>query len=794
MDRSQTQNATQENKILSKIVSHVLPASLFALCGYLLGGCELPFGTYPLGVALLAAADRNAIFVYAGLLFFTLGSFEGGTATVFVGIYTALLLLRILVRLTLNPRYSRSEGKKALGELVGSFFGEQAGYRVCAAALAVFALSFSVLAGGGFLYYDLFGLMLSAIICPLATYIFYGYFAARRKTRAQKYLSSLGLIAILTAAIYSASSIKIYGVSLAVGGGLLAVLCVCRSRGFLSGLLLSIALGLAYSPALCPIFIICALSYGIFTKISTTLISSCALFGSLAYAFYARGIYALDGISGGVIFACILFSVIVKLQSLDKKAECENTDGRVRCRVLEESELDSVRLFDMNRRMSAMSEGFANLSSLFDQMKLKFPRGAELKGICEQAFEATCAGCPEYSKCRYNGYLERQMLKLSATLDEKGTLTVGDFDDALSGECGRLLEIIDEINYNFEARFGRRDCRAGESDIFAENRNYGYKAFSRLISESMEKDSEEYLPDLEASARLCEPLEALNIGIAGVIVYGSRRKRLYLKGNDRSMLEQGCEQICRVARSTLGIELDQARPIFSRCGANGEGSVELCQRASLSVSCVTQSSAACDESFCGDSLCAFENSEQRFFAALSDGMGSGRDAALMSELTTGFVKNMLASGKMSTEILAMLNSFLHSRYDSSANECSATLDLMELDEISGRATFFKCGAAPTYIYRNNSLFKLRSRTMPLGILPEPDARILDFKLDDGDVIVMMSDGVTAGKEDCPYLFDLLKQNIDTAGSARTADLIMKYAKGNGSGDDITVAIMRVSRA
>ena len=791
MDRSHTESTISENKMLSSIISHIVPASLFALGGYLLGSCEMPFGTYPLAIALCAAADKNAIFVFAGALLSAQATDGASAGVMLAGIYTALLLLRILVRLSIASPYSKKDGKKSLSELFGTFFDEPLGYRVCAAAITAFAISFINLLVGGFLYYDLFGLILNTALSSVATCVFYGFFAQRRESRAQKYLSSLGLIAILCASVYSAAPIKIYGVSLAVAGGMLAVLCVCQYRSALSGLLLSVAAGVAYSPTLSPIFIICAISYVIFSKISTTLVATAALIGSLSYAFYAKGIYALDGISGGIICACLLFSVIVKLGKRERHAE--EQEVLAPCKVLDSSELDSVRLFDMNRRMSAMSEGFANLSDLFEQMKLKFPRTIELGSICRQAFESSCVGCSEYSKCRYNGALDKTASTLCKKLDERGALSIEDLEGEMMAKCGRLPDIIDEINYNFDARYGRR-AGTHEGEIFAQDKNYGYKALSMLLGKSMERDSEEYLPDLEASAVLCEPLRELNVGIGGVIVYGSRQKRVYIRADDIKLLDSSREQICKIVRSKLYIELDGEGAILRRVGFGGEGSIELFEKVKYSLEYVTQSSAASDERFCGDSLALFENSEGRFFAALSDGMGSGRDAALMAELTTGFIKNMLASGAMSEEILAMLNSFLHNRCDSSASECSATLDLMELDEATGNATFFKCGAAPTYVYRSGALFKLRSRTMPLGILPDPDVRMLNFKLDEGDVVIMMSDGVSAGKEDCPYLFDLLKQNIDTAGSARTADLIMKYAKGNGSGDDITVAIMKVSRA
>lgn len=794
MDRSGAQSTVNETKAPIRVVPRILSAILYALGGFLSGACALPFGAYPFGIALLCAANRNALFVFLGLIGSSVYLFDGSYAAIFIGIYSALLLLRILVRLTVDAEHPRADGKKTIGELASSFFSEHIGYRVCASVIAAFALSLSFLIGGGFLYYDLFGLMLSSAVAPLATYVIYGFFIPEARDRAAVYRRDLGFAALSAVCVYAAAPIGIYGVSLAVAGGMLLVLCTSRSRGFVSGLLLSIAVGLAYSPTMSPIFVVCALSFGVFSKISTTLIYVSSLFSALGYAFYVEGIHALNGTVGGIVTAVLLFAITVRLTSAEPETVNDKPKSALRCRVLDENELDSVRLFDMNRRMAAMSEGFSSLSDLFEEMKVKFPRRAELEDICEQAFETSCVGCAEYARCRSNGYIRKQAQRLSSALDSRGAVLTGDFDPEISSRCGRLPDIIDEINYNFDIRFRRSDSRENESEIFWTDRNCGYKALSRMLEKSMESSSDEYIPDLSASAMLCEDLDALDVGISGVIVYGAGRKRVYIKGTDKRMLESACEQICELVEKRLSVKLDSNSIRIRRSGREQEGSIELREALHFSVSCVTQSSAAGDESICGDSLVLFENSDGRFFAAISDGMGSGRDAALMSELAAGFIRNMLSSGSMNLEILNMLNSFLQMGYDSSACECSATLDLMEFDEVSGQATFFKCGAAPTYVYRNGNLFKLRSRTMPLGILPETDARVLDFDLNDGDVVVMISDGVTGGKEECPYLFDLLRQNIDSAGCSRTADLIMKYAKGNGSDDDITVAVMRVKKA
>ena len=789
MDRTrETVTQVGEKYRASQILKSALPIALFALCGFFAGRGELPFGAYPFGVALLCALNREALYLFVGLCVAVIFTAEPTFVAIFIGIYAAALLTRVLVRLTLDLPFERSEGKKSLGELFGTLFYERRGYRVCISAIFAFALSFAFWIGSGFLYYDLFGLIISVVSAPIVTFFVSGGYH-KDKTRSQSMLSLVALVAVCA---YGAADIKLYGVSLAVAGGMISVFFVCRRWGTVAGIFCALVIGLAYSPLLCPVFLLCALSFAVFSKIASSLIYTAAFISALAYSFYVQGIEALDGTVGGIVAACILSAMITKLSVSVRQSKSAEGKKRTRCAVLDEGELDSVRLFDMNRRMAAISEGLAALSELFDAVRLKFPRRTELAGICAQAFESTCVGCAEYARCRSGGELKKESERLSLFLEKKGRVACDSFSDGFFERCSRLPDIRDEINYNFDIRFNSGE-RSGAEESFSQDKSFGYKALSGLLEKSMESGADEYLPDHSASKLLCDSLDGLDIGIVGVIVYGTRQKRVFIKAEQKERLGTAVEQIVRTVKEKLGIELDGASALLRRTGNKDGGTLELWERERFSARFVTRVSSAKGEDFCGDSLCVFENSDKRFFAALSDGMGSGRDAALMSELATGFVRNMLNVGAMNREILKMLNSFLQGRYESSAYECSATLDLMEFDALSGKATFYKCGAAPTYVYRNGNLFKLRSRTMPLGILGEIDARVIDFELDEGDVVVMMSDGVTGGKEECPYLFDLLRQNIEGAGAERTADLIMKYAKATGGEDDISLAVIQIKK-
>ena len=156
-----------------------------------------------------------------------------------------------------------------------------------------------------------------------------------------------------------------------------------------------------------------------------------------------------------------------------------------------------------------------------------------------------------------------------------------------------------------------------------------------------------------------------------------------------------------------------------------------------------------------------------------------------------FLGRLLSFGGNAEGALKLINGFLRNRGSGSLHECSATVDLMELDLFRGKAVFYKSGAAPTYIFRNGNLFKLRSGTVPVGIIRELDFRRIDMELSVGDLVVMVSDGVTDGREECPWLFDLLRCQ-SAAEPERIAELVVKYAKSEGAVDDVSVVVAKLS--
>jgi stage II sporulation protein E len=181
-------------------------------------------------------------------------------------------------------------------------------------------------------------------------------------------------------------------------------------------------------------------------------------------------------------------------------------------------------------------------------------------------------------------------------------------------------------------------------------------------------------------------------------------------------------------------------------------------------------------------------------------MGSGEEAAFVSGVCSMFIEKMLSAGNRADITLRMLNNVIRSENMGCGSECSATVDLLELDLMSGVASFIKSGAAPTYIAREGTVYKISSRTMPVGIIKDADARITKFDTRSGDVIVMISDGCSPDSEDCPWLVEYLCAcmpfKFDEADSSSFCErlkdelldeAVKNYPKGRER-DDISVSV------
>ena len=121
------------------------------------------------------------------------------------------------------------------------------------------------------------------------------------------------------------------------------------------------------------------------------------------------------------------------------------------------------------------------------------------------------------------------------------------------------------------------------------------------------------------------------------------------------------------------------------------------------------------------------------------------------------------------------------------------MDLLEVDLFTGEAALYKLGAAPTYIRRGSSVSRITGSALPAGLAAGdrvvPDVSRL--RLEAGDLVVLVSDGVTTGRED-QWLRAALAEF--TQGTPKDlARTLVTPGEGEKAADDRTALVVQIVR-
>lgn len=188
---------------------------------------------------------------------------------------------------------------------------------------------------------------------------------------------------------------------------------------------------------------------------------------------------------------------------------------------------------------------------------------------------------------------------------------------------------------------------------------------------------------------------------------------------------------------------------------------------------------------CGDSCSTFQDEENRAAMLISDGMGTGARAAMDSAMASGLFSRLLCAGIAPAAALKLVNGALLVKSD---EESLATLDLANVDLYTGKAEFFKAGAAPTFLRRGGHAGSVEAASLPAGILNNVAFEHAAVALRDGDLIIMVSDGAVQNGADW---IGLEAEQFEGKDVEEFAERLAKRARArmkDGKEDDITVLV------
>lgn len=207
--------------------------------------------------------------------------------------------------------------------------------------------------------------------------------------------------------------------------------------------------------------------------------------------------------------------------------------------------------------------------------------------------------------------------------------------------------------------------------------------------------------------------------------------------------------------------------------------------------CMTAAATAIKESetVSGDSH-SFLEQDDAMTLILSDGVGSGEIAAKDSARIVDLAEQILDAGLGERMASQILNSMVSSE---GGELHMATLDLCRINLKNGECSFVKAGAASAFIKRGDQVERITADTLPLGMMAGAEEREITRQLSDGDLVILVSDGVL---QDLPgtdgeFLFSQQIGRLHVSSPVDMANLLLRYVIGQCQGkirDDMSILV------
>lgn len=192
----------------------------------------------------------------------------------------------------------------------------------------------------------------------------------------------------------------------------------------------------------------------------------------------------------------------------------------------------------------------------------------------------------------------------------------------------------------------------------------------------------------------------------------------------------------------------------------------------------------------GDSGTYFYGDDGKLYIVLCDGMGSGENAARLANGMIRYMQYFLKTGTAPDSAAEIVNSAMLLKNEKNS---FSTADISVIDPATSELTVVKCGAAESYIRRNGRIMKIGGEAVlspgeGLDELLRP--RLFRARLEDGDILVMGSDGAFCGNES--KIEGYIKR-IHSDDPKELADILLKMTHIDAANDDRTVIAAAYTR-
>ncbi len=442
----------------------------------------------------------------------------------------------------------------------------------------------------------------------------------------------------------------------------------------------------------------------------------------------------------------------------------------------------------MEQAARAMQEVAGTVDAVSAQLaELSVP---EVGTLYRTVSDEVCRSCRSRLDCWKEHYTDTmdEFNHLTAVLQEHEAITEEDFTGRLKTACRRRRELSVRINAGYreylvrESAFRRlNELRRIVTDQFSST--------AQMLEEFSESFSKPEWMDTDTATRLEEAMKRQRIRLRQVVCRINERGRMEVEMLlDGKYQTQNRESFCRRIGELCGRSFSLPVIDYADCVTR----IAFTERHSYSVAVGTAQLRCEGEQLCGDAFECFQDGTGRQIVVLSDGMGSGGRAAVDGAMAAGLATRLLKAGFGTESLLRLVNTALMAK---SEDESLATLDIAIINLFTGDMELLKAGAGVSLLYSKGRVSRLNESSLPLGILRELTFARTKDRLVDGDILVLMSDGVSNDGVD--WVEDLLRDyDCDTGGMQGLAQLIADTARDrqhDEHGDDVTVIALGVHR-
>ncbi len=419
----------------------------------------------------------------------------------------------------------------------------------------------------------------------------------------------------------------------------------------------------------------------------------------------------------------------------------------------------------------------------------------DISVLLDRVAERMCKDCGLCGHCwERNFYNTYQVLfKIIERLDAKGFIDEKDIPPYFIERCQKVEGFVEAVNSVYEAfrvDMMWRGRLAENRALVAQQLN----GLARAILELASRLEEDICFNADLEELVFSTLTEKGCVVKNVDVYRN------LAGKQEvAILHRGCQgrkQCAALIQKQVSAAVGRKMALVGGCCTSLDGSLchlKFTEEEPLRVTVGIARAVKYDGNVSGDNYTFMETDNGKYILALSDGMGSGHKAACQSRAAINLLEQFLSSGFDESLSVQLINSVLVLM---SNGEIYATMDISVIDLRDGGVEFIKIGASPTYIKKSGKVEVVRSASLPAGIFGDVDVELARKAVNNGDFVIMMSDGVYdvfAEAAEERNIVDFLSE-IESFNPQEIADALLNRAQDYSESrprDDMLVLVAKI---